>query len=386
VIILLGYLLGSISPAYFLGKWLKKIDIREHGTKNAGTENVKKTLGLGPAIITGAFDLSKGLLAMLIASFFISDLFIVFLAGLMAIVGHIFPFYLKFKGGQGQATAVGLLFYFLIRILINGWFPWTALLIIAIAVILMRHAAKSALVAGLITLPFFIAYVLLSIPLNLITVFFSIILVFIFLQALNVGIKEKRLPNISKKKELLRWRTLMRPLAVIILLLYVLLGKSIVLIIIGVVALIFILTDLSRLSFKKFNLFLLKGLFIKEKEKKVFSSMSFFMLACFIILLVFERDIAFLSVLFLIFGDLAAKFIGILYGRTKMFKKTLEGFLGYFVLCILTGFLASYFLNISLLMIIIGSLVAAFVEVIPIGIDDNFTVGLISGSVMYLIK
>jgi len=62
--LLIGYLLGSISPAFILGKVLKGIDIRQHGTKNAGTTNVKKVLGLGPAIFTAIYDLSKGLLAI----------------------------------------------------------------------------------------------------------------------------------------------------------------------------------------------------------------------------------------------------------------------------------------------------------------------------------
>ncbi len=60
----LGYLIGSLSPSYFLGKVLYSVDIRELGTKNAGTVNAYKVLGLGPAIMTIVFDLSKGLLVM----------------------------------------------------------------------------------------------------------------------------------------------------------------------------------------------------------------------------------------------------------------------------------------------------------------------------------
>ncbi len=60
--LLAGYLFGSLNPAYFLGRLLKGIDIRKHGTGNAGTTNVKKVLGVGPAVMTGLFDLSKGVL------------------------------------------------------------------------------------------------------------------------------------------------------------------------------------------------------------------------------------------------------------------------------------------------------------------------------------
>lgn len=66
IAILIGYLLGSISPAYFLGKILKGIDIRKEGSGNAGSRNVYRVLGLGPAIITGVIDLSKGVLAILL--------------------------------------------------------------------------------------------------------------------------------------------------------------------------------------------------------------------------------------------------------------------------------------------------------------------------------
>jgi len=63
----LGYIFGSVNPAFILGKILKKIDIRKYGTKNAGTTNAKKVLGLGPAVITAVFDLSKGILSIEIA-------------------------------------------------------------------------------------------------------------------------------------------------------------------------------------------------------------------------------------------------------------------------------------------------------------------------------
>lgn len=54
--VLLGYLLGSILPAYWLGNLVYQIDIREHGTKNAGTTNVYHVLGLAPAVITAFYD------------------------------------------------------------------------------------------------------------------------------------------------------------------------------------------------------------------------------------------------------------------------------------------------------------------------------------------
>jgi len=69
IIFILGYLIGAISPSYFLGKILKGIDIREHGDHNAGTLNTLHVLGLLPAIITAFFDLTKGLIVALLACY-----------------------------------------------------------------------------------------------------------------------------------------------------------------------------------------------------------------------------------------------------------------------------------------------------------------------------
>src|SRR4030042_5768883 len=93
--ILIGYLLGAVSPAYFLGRVIKKVDIRTIGTKNAGTTNVFRELGLWPAVVTAIYALAKGLAAMAIAYYLLHlPLPFVYGAGLAAIVGHIFPFYL----------------------------------------------------------------------------------------------------------------------------------------------------------------------------------------------------------------------------------------------------------------------------------------------------
>ncbi|MEO0074577.1 MAG: glycerol-3-phosphate acyltransferase, partial [candidate division WOR-3 bacterium] len=112
IAIFLGYLLGSILPAYFLSRWIKDIDIRKIGTGNAGTTNVIKTIGIIPAIPTAIYDVSKSILAIIIArQIFHTSSIIAYLSGFAAILGHIFPFYIGFRGGQGAASATGLLLY-----------------------------------------------------------------------------------------------------------------------------------------------------------------------------------------------------------------------------------------------------------------------------------
>jgi len=103
---------GSIQPAFFIGK-LKGIDIREHGSKNAGAANTTMTLGWGLGILTGVIDVLKATLVVyLFANLYPSpDSYPIlpFLAGTMAVVGHNYPFYMGFNGGKGTASAIGII-------------------------------------------------------------------------------------------------------------------------------------------------------------------------------------------------------------------------------------------------------------------------------------
>jgi len=109
--ILIGYGLGSIQSAYLLGRLIRNIDIREHGTGNAGASNVTSTLGLKYGVMVGGFDIIKGVLAVVaVRTIFPGFPELAYLAGLMAVIGHLFPFYLRFRGGKGVAALVGMMF------------------------------------------------------------------------------------------------------------------------------------------------------------------------------------------------------------------------------------------------------------------------------------
>lgn len=92
-----GYLIGSFLPAYFLTRAIVGIDIRTVGSFHAGTTNVFRTAGLVPAIITAVYDLSKGIIAIWLSILFGNPLWVGYLSGLCAVIGHIFPFYLQFR-------------------------------------------------------------------------------------------------------------------------------------------------------------------------------------------------------------------------------------------------------------------------------------------------
>jgi len=108
-IILISYLIGSISFAYIFGKLFKGIDIRKKGTKNAGASNVFLTVGKIAGILTLTGDFTKGAAAVLLAKYFLMPNYIIIIAGAAAIIGHIFPIFLKFKGGKGIATTIGMM-------------------------------------------------------------------------------------------------------------------------------------------------------------------------------------------------------------------------------------------------------------------------------------
>lgn len=101
-----AYLLGSIPFAYLAGK-LRGIDIRTVGSKNVGATNVFRSLGKGTGFAVMGADIAKGLVAALIA-LALTDAPWPLLAGAAAILGHVFPVWLRFKGGKGVAVGGGV--------------------------------------------------------------------------------------------------------------------------------------------------------------------------------------------------------------------------------------------------------------------------------------
>ena len=106
--ILLSYLMGSVPFGYLFSKYVSKIDIRDIGSGNIGTTNVLRTGNKLTAILTLFFDALKGFIPVWISLQFSSELFIY--AAIFTLLGHMYPIWLKFKGGKGVATFLGLIF------------------------------------------------------------------------------------------------------------------------------------------------------------------------------------------------------------------------------------------------------------------------------------
>lgn len=117
VVIFLGYMLGSIPSAVWVGQLFHGIDIREHGSKNAGATNTFRVFGNKSGTIVLALDILKGYAAASIP-LFLTDMYIGFkdevlilqlTASFCAIIGHVFPVLAKFKGGKGVASTLGII-------------------------------------------------------------------------------------------------------------------------------------------------------------------------------------------------------------------------------------------------------------------------------------
>ncbi len=110
LIFIAGYLFGNIVISYILGKIKAGIDIRQHGTNNAGASNVAVTVGYKYALVAYIVDILKGVAPVVIARVSFQDLtYAPAVAGCGAVLGHIFPFVIKFKGGKGFATYIGMI-------------------------------------------------------------------------------------------------------------------------------------------------------------------------------------------------------------------------------------------------------------------------------------
>lgn len=108
ITILIGYLIGCFSSAYFVGKISKGIDIRHHGSGNAGATNALRVMGLKLGALTFLLDALKGIVAVIVGRLIMGD-YGGLICGLLVVIGHNWPIFLQFKGGKGVATSIGVL-------------------------------------------------------------------------------------------------------------------------------------------------------------------------------------------------------------------------------------------------------------------------------------
>ena len=167
LIISLGsYLLGSIPFGFILTKVFLKKDIRDIGSGNIGATNALRTGNKLLGYATLILDISKAILPVLFVKFNYPDY--IFIAALSTFLGHVFPIWLKFKGGKGVATYVGILFS------INLFFGLVFIVSWAITFLISRYSSLSSLIASLIVPIYLVVFE------NYNSIFFIIMFVLIF--------------------------------------------------------------------------------------------------------------------------------------------------------------------------------------------------------------
>ena len=158
--IVIGYIVGSIPTAVWIGRYFYQIDVREHGSKNAGATNTFRVLGKKPGIIVLVIDVIKGIVAsmfpILFGDFFeMSYAFLIslrLLSSIFSMIGHVLPVFAEFKGGKGVATSLGVLI---------GLQPFAALvcfLVFLLIFIIFKYVSLGAIISAMIC-PFIVYYV-----------------------------------------------------------------------------------------------------------------------------------------------------------------------------------------------------------------------------------
>lgn len=377
-----GYLLGSLSPAYVLGRLLKAIDVRREGSRNAGVSNTYHLLGPLPAALTASIDLGKGIAAVVLAQTLLGlSGWWLAVPAWAAVLGHIFPFYLRLQGGKGMATATGIYLFFCARAVMERRFaPEQLLAVLAVAAVVL-FASRSPNLTGLV------GFFFLSVVTVIETGFGAagLLMLSLSLYCFALGIRSAirgRVFVLDPGVEIKWWRIIARPFALLFIPIDLRFGRTALLWLLAVLGVVFIAMDLVRLLTR----YQLRQLF-KRKEVKRFSSMTSFLVAIFITFLVFPDVIPYLALAFITIGDLFSKIIGIRFGRRVLFReRTLEGSLGFLAGCFMSGWVLYSLLPVPFYTLAAGSVFATGVELFSMDLDDNFTVGIISSGFLFALR
>ncbi len=215
LIAVVSYLLGSLNFGVILSNHVKKDDVRNHGSGNAGTTNMLRNYGKGIALMTIIGDMLKVFIAIAVAFLIVrctpalldstgeislqsldANMFIKSLAGFFCVLGHIFPCYFRFKGGKGVATAGGMVFAIDWRI---------ALILLAVFIIIVavtKYVSLGSIIMAILY-PVFIYIFHRSIVLTVIAAVFTVVVIAAHKENIKKLIQhtESKIDFKSKKKD-----------------------------------------------------------------------------------------------------------------------------------------------------------------------------------------
>ncbi|MEH7078940.1 glycerol-3-phosphate 1-O-acyltransferase PlsY [Bacillus velezensis] len=145
LLIILAYVIGSIPSGLIVGKLAKGIDIREHGSGNLGATNAFRTLGVKAGSVVIAADILKGTLAAALP-YLLHVPIHPLLAGMAAVIGHVFPVFAKFKGGKAVATSGGVLLFYAPLLFV------TMVAVFFVFLFLTKFVSLSSMLTGIYTI------------------------------------------------------------------------------------------------------------------------------------------------------------------------------------------------------------------------------------------
>ncbi len=181
---IIGYLFGSVNTSILVGKLLHKVDIREHGSGNAGATNTLRTLGKGAAILVVIGDFLKGVLACLVGRYVFGELnpgdgvyLGQYMAGFFAVVGHNWPVYFGFKGGKGVMTS------FAVALMLSPLAALACLVGFIIIVAITKYVSLGSMVCAII---FPIAALILNEPLPMVLIGIALVTLIIWRHRANI--------------------------------------------------------------------------------------------------------------------------------------------------------------------------------------------------------
>lgn len=327
--LVLGYVVGSASPGYFFGRIIKRIDIRDFGNRNAGASNTYRIVGPVYGLVAGLFDLAKAPFIYYLSFRFGIHPDLALLVGLAAVLGHIFPFYLGFRGGKGVASLDGL---FLVSLFYSG-------------------------------------------PLFSLALFVGMLVYYMgFLKPARISLRHW-----------LKLSSIMFPLGLIWLPGWPILWA------LGALLAASVLFDLARFLNPALNeRYLGQGQISKTKEKLRFSGYTIFLLSSALVIAFFPKEIAIITLVFFVLGDIFAPFsanVAYLPQMRLLGDKTLAGSIVVFAFSFFAGwFLKSLTpLALSLGMIISGAFLTAVFDQLSFWIDDNLLVPLGTATALWLL-
>ena len=158
IVVIIAYLLGSISFSIIISKKLAGFDVREKGSGNAGATNMLRSVGVKGAVLTLIGDCLKGVIAILVAVIVgkiaknADKALLVQLAGIAVVLGHTFPIFFNFKGGKGVATALGV-------VLVTNWQIGLICLVFALVLMALSRMVSLGSVGACVLFPVLVLFI-----------------------------------------------------------------------------------------------------------------------------------------------------------------------------------------------------------------------------------